>query len=38
MTGPLTAGYAALIVAIITCVAFLNSFVGTFVFDDIHET
>ena len=38
MIGPLTAGHAALIVAIITCVAFLNSFIGTFVFDDIHET
>ena len=28
---------AALFVAAITCVAFLNSFAGTFVFDDIHE-
>jgi protein O-mannosyl-transferase len=28
---------AALFVAVITCVAFINSFVGKFVFDDIHE-
>jgi len=37
MTGSLTARQAAIFVAGITCVAFLNSFAGTFVFDDIHE-
>jgi tetratricopeptide (TPR) repeat protein len=37
MTGSLTARQAALFVAVITCVAFLNSFWGRFVFDDIHE-
>jgi tetratricopeptide (TPR) repeat protein len=37
MTGSLTARQAALFVAVITCVAFLNSFGGRFVFDDIHE-
>ena len=33
----LTARQAAVFVAVITGVAFLNSFAGTFVFDDIHE-
>lgn len=37
MTVSLTVRQAALFVACITCVAFLNSFAGTFVFDDIHE-
>jgi tetratricopeptide (TPR) repeat protein len=37
MTGSLTTRQAALFVAVITCVAFLNSFGGRFVFDDIHE-
>ena len=37
MTGSLTARQAALFVAVITCVAFLNSFGGAFVFDDVHE-
>jgi tetratricopeptide (TPR) repeat protein len=37
MTGSLRAPQAALFVAAITCVAFLNSFAGTFVFDDIQE-
>ena len=37
MTGSLTARQAALFVAVITCVAFLNSFGGRFVFDDVHE-
>jgi tetratricopeptide (TPR) repeat protein len=37
MTGSLTARQAALFVAVITCVAFLNSFGGRFIFDDIHE-
>ncbi|MFM8891674.1 MAG: tetratricopeptide repeat protein, partial [Planctomycetia bacterium] len=36
-SGPLTARQAAIFVAVITAVAFLNSFAGTFVFDDIHE-
>ena len=37
MTGSLNARQAALFVAVITCVAFLNSFWGRFVFDDVHE-
>jgi tetratricopeptide (TPR) repeat protein len=37
MTGSLTARQAALFVAVITCVAFLNSFAGTFVLDDIQD-
>ena len=37
MTGSLTARQAAIFVAVITCVAFVNSFVGKFVFDDIPE-
>jgi tetratricopeptide (TPR) repeat protein len=37
MTGSLTARQAAIFVAVITCVAFLNSFGGRFVFDDVHE-
>ena len=37
MTGSLRAPQAALLVAVITCVAFINSFGGRFVFDDIHE-
>ena len=37
MTGSLTARQAALFVAVITCVAFLNSFAGKFVLDDIQD-
>ncbi len=37
MTGSLTVRQAALFVAVITCVAFLNSFAGKFVLDDIQE-
>jgi len=37
MTGSLRAPQAALFVAVLTCVAFLNSFFGVFVYDDIHE-
>jgi hypothetical protein len=37
MSGYLSARQAAFFVAVITCVAFLNSFGGVFVFDDIHE-
>lgn len=37
MTGTLRVPQAALFVAVLACVAFLNSFAGEFVFDDIHE-
>jgi serine/threonine protein kinase len=37
MTGSLTVRQAALFVAVITCVAFLNSFAGKFVLDDIQD-
>ena len=37
MSGPLRIPQAALFVAVLTCVAFINSFGGKFVFDDIHE-
>jgi len=37
MTGSFTVRQAALFVAVITCVAFLNSFAGKFVLDDIQE-
>jgi len=37
MTGSLRAPQAALFVAVLTCVAFLNSFGGVFVYDDVHE-
>ena len=37
LPGALCVRQAALFVAVITCVAFLNSFWGRFVFDDIHE-
>lgn len=37
MTGSPSVRQAALFVAVITCVAFINSFAGRFVFDDIHE-
>jgi tetratricopeptide (TPR) repeat protein len=37
MTGPLRTPQAALFVAVLTVVAFLNSFGGQFVFDDVHE-
>ena len=37
MTGSLRAPQAALFVAVLTCIAFLNSFFGVFVYDDIHE-
>lgn len=37
MTGSLTARRAALFIAVITCVAFLNSFAGRFVLDDIQD-
>jgi tetratricopeptide (TPR) repeat protein len=37
MTGSLRAPQAALFVAVLTCIAFLNSFFGLFVYDDIHE-
>ena len=37
MTGSLRAPQAAVFVAVLTCVAFLNSFGGFFVYDDVHE-
>jgi len=37
MTGSLSARQAAVFVAVITCVAFLNSFAGKFVLDDIQD-
>ena len=37
MTGSLNARQAAIFVAVITCVAFLNSFAGKFVLDDIQD-
>ena len=37
MTGSITVRQAALFVAVITCVAFLNSFAGKFVLDDIQD-
>ena len=37
MTGSLTVRQAAIFVAVITCVAFLNSFAGKFVLDDIQD-
>jgi len=37
MSGSLTARQAATFVAVITCVAFLNSFAGKFVLDDIQD-
>jgi hypothetical protein len=37
MTGSLRAQQAAVFVAVLTCVAFLNSFGGVFVYDDVHE-
>lgn len=37
MTGTLRVPQAAIFVAVLACVAFLNSFGGQFVFDDVHE-
>ena len=37
MTGSLRPAQAATVVVLLTCLAYLNSFGGTFVFDDIGE-